>query len=175
MKTILLVEDQYPVIPRDILVGMGGFEIEVARSGDKAMALLLQNNYDLVLLDLRLPGLSGLEILEALRIADPDLPVVVLSGWTDKKVRERCAALGAAAFFQKPANFRQLHRRIIELMAHRDAQRLRARETIRLDSGQAEELARRRRLMKLKEQKAAMGLSTPPEVLTEIEDIEGSL
>lgn len=161
-----MIEDQWPFIPQQILERLGGFEISFIQQGDRALPLFLNNQYDLVILDLRLPGMSGLEILEGIRRIDDDLPVIVVSAWTDKAVRARALEMGAAAFFQKPPDYRKLHQKMVQLVMSR------ARQTIELTGDQAERLARTRRLNFLREQAARMGLNTPPEILMEIEDLE---
>lgn len=172
MKRVLLIEDQWPFIAQGILEAMGGFTISYVQRGDRAIGLFLNNRYDLVLLDLRLPGLDGLSVLEALRRIEPDLPVIVVSAWTDKAVREQAMGLGAAAFFQKPPNWRAVHRKMGEVIARREAAAAGPRETRELAGEASLRLARVRRLNLLKEKQALMGLSTPPEVLMEIEDLE---
>lgn len=169
MKRVLLVEDQWPFIPQQILENLGGFSVSFVQEGDKALALFLSNSYDLVLLDLRLPGLSGLAILEGIKRIEPELPVIVVSAWTDKRVRARALELGAAAFFQKPPDYRKLHAKMVELVGSRDTRR---RNTLKLEGEQAVKLSRMRRLNLLKERQARMGIATPPDVLIEIEDLE---
>ena len=57
---------------------------------------------DCLVLDLKLPGISGLELLERLRGSQPDLRVIVLTAHGDAETRRRALALGAAAFLSKP-------------------------------------------------------------------------
>ena len=121
--------------------------------------------------------LPWIKILEALKRIEPDLPVIVVSAWTDKGVRDQATLLGAAAFFAKPVkDWAKLHRKIIELIARREAARAgQSSQTIRLEGVQPEIMAKSRRLNKLREQAAVMGFRTPPEVLIEIEDLEREL
>jgi CheY-like chemotaxis protein len=123
-----------------------------------------------VVLDLRLPVIDGFTVLEAIKKIDPNVPVVVLSAYGDRLTRERAAEGGAEAFFVKPPDYLKLHSKLLTLIAQRQKF-----TTLQLSGHQAERLARMRRLMKLKEQAARMGISTPPEILTEIEDLEKEL
>jgi two-component system, response regulator, stage 0 sporulation protein F len=184
VKRILLIEDQHPYMVQGIIETQGKYRVDFVKTGTEAMGALLANRYDLVLLDLRLPGLHGLRVLEAIRHAEPDVPVIITSAFGDKKNREQAKLLGAAAYFTKPIDFRRLHQRMGEVIAQAEnKQQTRprpefiegARETIRFTGEQAEQIAKMRRLLKLKEQAAQMGLNTPPHILTEIEDIEGEL
>ena len=156
-----------------IIEALGEFAVEYVKSGDGAVARFLKESYDLVLLDLRLPGLPGLAVLDGLRRIDPELPVVVVSAFGDRRTREQALKLGASDYFVKPPDYRRLHRRMVELCAWRELEHAKGRmQTVQLEGRQAEQLALMRRLQKLREQAAKMGISTPPEVLVEIEDIE---
>jgi two-component system OmpR family response regulator len=87
---LLVVEDEAK-LAANLKRGLGeaGFAVEVAPSAEAARASLLQNRYDLMLLDLRLPGQDGLEFLAALRAAGAALPVLILTARdsTDERVR----------------------------------------------------------------------------------------
>lgn len=75
--------------------------------------------YDLVLLDLTMPGLDGLETLAELRARDTNLPVVLMSGYTEKDVRTRAAEDPALDFLQKPFHGRRLCEVLQALLAVR--------------------------------------------------------
>lgn len=168
MKRVLLVEDQLGFMSQDLLQVHGDLEITLATRGDEAVDLFATNQFDAVVLDLRLPVLDGFAVLQAIKKIEPGVPVVIVSAWSDHERRRQAVTLGAAAFFNKPPNFRELHRKLLEVMAKQPSQRA----TVSLDSTHVELIAKHRRLHKLKEQAARMGISTPPEVLTEIEDLE---
>lgn len=174
-KKVLLVEDEHPYMAQGILEAMGGYEISFAKNGLDALEKFLEDCcYDIVLLDLRLPGLHGFQVLEAIKKAEPDVPVIITSVFTDKKTRETSKALGAADYFTKPLNFRKLHERMGQLIALAQAKR-KTGDTLRFEQGQAEKLAKIRRLMLLRERAAKSGIDTPPEVIIEIQDLERDL
>lgn len=173
MKRVLLIEDQLGFMSQDLLQVHGDLEITLAVRGDEAIDIFTTSKFDAVVLDLRLPVLDGFVVLQAIKKIEPNIPVVIISAWADQGRRKQAQALGAAAFFSKPPNFREVHRKLLELMAIRP--RKRATDTIKLEEGQIELLAKHRRLAKLKEQAARMGINTPPEILTEIEDLENEL
>ena len=78
----VLVVDDNPVV-RDMLadvVTMLGYSPDPAANGPEALALFEQNHYDIVLTDILMPGMTGFEVLEALRLRDPKIPVVVITG-----------------------------------------------------------------------------------------------
>ncbi|WP_050435954.1 response regulator [Chondromyces crocatus] len=103
---ILLCEDQ-DAIRRMIeaLVGASGHEVTGVRTGAEAIELALKEPYDVVLLDLMLPGtMDGFEVCGRLR-SDPStkaLPIVIISALDDKESRERAERAGATAYYAKP-------------------------------------------------------------------------
>lgn len=169
MRAILLVEDQNPFISQTILEGYGFMEVTSVKRGDEAVEAFAAGHFDGVVLDLRLPVLDGWTVLTALKKIDDTIPVVILSAYGDRLSRERAEALGADAFFVKPPDYLKLHSKLMSLIA------LRRRDTMTFNGGNTEHLAKFRRLMKLKEQAAKTGISTPPEIQIEIEDIEAEM
>lgn len=87
-----------------------GFTIETAFSGDVAYQKLLEHNYDLVLLDIRMPGLNGGTVLKALRQkkSKAELPVVILSAFGTEADMMRYRADGANAALAKPYDLDEL-------------------------------------------------------------------
>ena len=108
--TILVVDDHRAV--REELafqLGYDGFQTREAVDGPSGAELALAPDVDLVLLDVKLPGLDGLEVLERIKAARPDLPVVMISGHGDLDTAVLAVRRGAYDFLQKPfANDRLL-------------------------------------------------------------------
>lgn len=184
---ILIVEDQNAFMIENLLhlyapdsdIGESQFEFEIIKDGCEAIARLAGSLPDLILLDLRLPGVGGLVVLEAIRKVDSCLSVIVVSAYGDKRTRQEAMRLGANDFFQKPVNTMKLYRRMRELLSRqpRTAEReARVREaTLQLDSLKTQYLAKYRRLLKLQERAAQLGSAAPPELLMEIEDLKQDL
>lgn len=84
--------------------------ISEADNGASAIAACRANRFDLVFLDLTMPGLSGYEVLAVLRVCRLDGKVVVLSADVQPKARERALQLGAAAFLRKPPDLEEIRR-----------------------------------------------------------------
>ncbi len=86
---VLIVDDEPSV--RDLLsaaIDMVGSEtMDMAEDGEKALALTLANRYDLVTLDIRMPGISGLETLPVIRHAMPRAIIVIISAYTDDAIK----------------------------------------------------------------------------------------
>ncbi len=87
-----------------------GYEAVAAADGGDLLDRLATDRADLIILDLDMPGMSGLEVLECLR-ADAELcriPVLVATGRRDRATQARCMELGARACYAKPLSLRKL-------------------------------------------------------------------
>jgi response regulator RpfG family c-di-GMP phosphodiesterase len=87
---------------------MSGYEVVAAESGGEALELLRAQRFDLLLTDQTMPGLSGLELTEAVSRMHPDMPVVLLTGHTDVELAKDSIRRGASDFVTKPVNIREL-------------------------------------------------------------------
>ena len=95
------------------------YVVATAASGPEALTLMDRQKFDLVLLDLNMPGMDGLETLTRMR-AEPhraDTPVIMLSADTRNDLRERCLAAGAADFLVKPLVVPMVRARIERCLA----------------------------------------------------------
>ena len=135
---ILVIDDHEDnrLLLEDIL-SMAGHEVVLAASGAEALALLPAASVDLVLLDLLMPGMNGLEVLLAMRArpALAELPVLVLSGIDHSDMTAQCLAAGARDFIRKPFEPAILRARIGATL---ERKRLRDRERHYLDRLDAE-------------------------------------
>ncbi len=107
--TILIVDDEPR--QRELLSGFVeslGCDAVVAESGETALQRLESQSIDMVLLDVRLPGISGLEVLEKIRSGDTALPVLLLTAYAD--LRQAVAAMksGADDYLAKPVDLEEL-------------------------------------------------------------------
>jgi len=88
------------------------FAVQVVSSGPEAEQLASDPSYDLVILDLNLPGLAGLDVLRGIRSKRPDLPVVIVTGASMVEERVRGLDAGADDYLAKPFAFAELAARI---------------------------------------------------------------
>lgn len=102
---ILVVDDEEDV--RDLLsrfLTRRGYEVDTAADGEAALEAVAQEKPDIVLLDIKLPKLSGLDVLERLRDEASDVAIITMSGVADENTARRSLELGAADFVTKPFN-----------------------------------------------------------------------
>ena len=123
---ILLVDDQPELrrIFRRTLVKLG-HEVVEASNGRAAVQLVRQQHFDVVLSDVRMPDMDGVELLQQLCELDAELPVVLISGGIDAEAEQAAAEYGAFDYLMKPLAFDKLQdstSRAIELRRrHADA------------------------------------------------------
>ena len=115
---ILLVDDNHVVREMLVdLVGALGYRADAAGSGAEALALFDRGQYDVVLTDLMMPGMSGWEVLAALRQRDPQLPIIILTG--TPAIGDPRAAQTGVAVLRKPIDVTALEATIKRMLAQR--------------------------------------------------------
>jgi two-component system nitrogen regulation response regulator NtrX len=102
-STILVIDDE-PNILKTVKMSLEieGYAVEVASSGAVGLQKLGERDVDLVLLDVMMPGQSGLEVLPKVRAAHPDVTVVMMSGNATVETAVQATKLGALDFIEKP-------------------------------------------------------------------------
>ena len=111
--TILVVEDEHAVA-RGIQYALQqeGYEVTLARSGEEGLELATRGAPDLILLDVRLPGMDGFEVLRRLRAAGTKSPVLMLTARDEEVDKVIGLELGADDYLAKPYGLRELLSRI---------------------------------------------------------------
>jgi two-component system, OmpR family, response regulator len=110
---ILVIEDESRIL-EFLRLGLEaeGFVVDAAGDGAVGLRLALEGSYELVVLDLLLPRVDGLQVLAELRRARADLPVLILSARSDLPTRLRGFDLGANDYLAKPFSFDELVARV---------------------------------------------------------------
>ena len=121
MKTILVVDDEPKIadLARDYLEH-AGFTVRTAADGEAALAAVRRDRPDLVVLDLGLPGLDGLDVTRAIR-RDSNLPVIMLTARDDELDKLLGLELGADDYLTKPFSPRELVARVRAVLRRVDA------------------------------------------------------
>ena len=91
------------------------FSIDTADDGDSALEILGKSSYDVVILDIRMPGGSGLDVLEKFRRAAWAPKVIVFTNYAFTQYRKKCLEIGASFFFDKSTEFDQLPQALEQL------------------------------------------------------------
>ena len=111
MQHILIIEDEAAI--RRVLVKIlseesDTYNVDEAEDGLKALEILKQQDYDLVLCDIKMPKMDGIEVLEVLKKMKPDIPVVMISGHGDLDTADNAMRLGAFDYISKPPDLNRL-------------------------------------------------------------------
>jgi DNA-binding response OmpR family regulator len=121
-KKILVVDDEPEV--RQLMehfLTQRGYEVCIAENGQQALAALDTFMADVVLLDMHMPVMDGIETLKRLAVRSPSLPVIMVTVNDDMETTTRLLQLGAADYVPKPFNLEYLEQAInIQLSATRE-------------------------------------------------------
>jgi DNA-binding response OmpR family regulator len=118
--SVLLVEDDAGIRGAfRLLLEESGYRVDAAATGHEAIALAEGHAPDVVVLDLGLPDVSGLEVARSLTAADRRVRVIALTGRTQESDRAAAADAGCAAYLVKPVDVRALLRAIAEQVSAR--------------------------------------------------------
>ena len=103
LKKMRVVDDA-PVVGKsfDRVLSGKGYAVITAADGEEALRKLSTESYDLVFTDIRMPGMSGLEVAERVKASQPWLPVVIVTGYGSGDNEARATAAGVAGFLRKP-------------------------------------------------------------------------
>jgi two-component system copper resistance phosphate regulon response regulator CusR len=108
-RSILLVEDE-PKIADTLKLGLteNGYMVELAYDGSIGYKLFMQGPYDLVILDINLPGINGYELCRKIRLKDPNVPVIMLTALNALTDKIEGYDAGADDYIVKPFEFKEL-------------------------------------------------------------------
>ncbi len=117
-ETILIVDDEQFILEacKDMLTKIG-YNIILAGSGEEAVETFRSNgDIDLIILDMVMPGMDGLEAYEHFKGIDPEVKVIISSGYSITDITEKIQGLGCDEYIQKPFTLNQISRIIRELL-----------------------------------------------------------
>jgi len=106
---VLLVDDEKEFVGSlSERLELRNLEADVAHDGEQALQAVQEDKPDVMVLDLRMPGIDGIDVLRKMKADHPKIPVVVLTGHGSDKDEKEARRLGAAAYLEKPADVDQL-------------------------------------------------------------------
>lgn len=120
MPRVLIVEDNAALADNlaEILQG-GGVESQVAHTAEEALEIARGERFDGVVTDLRLPGMSGLELLTALRLSGHRVPVILVTAFADERTVDQAEQAGALEVLPKPVDLVRFEELVQELTGPR--------------------------------------------------------
>jgi len=116
IRRILIVEDERSLLhllARSFLRTPEDYEVVTVGSGEEAIEEMTERPFGVIITDLVLPGMTGLDLLERSRMMHPEVSVIVITGFGDDEVRDRTLALGALDYIEKPFPFERIRQAVL--------------------------------------------------------------
>ena len=116
-KVVILLVDDDPAVRKALKFSLelDGFEVHACESGGELLHHPALKACDAIVLDYKMPGMNGLEVLENLKAADIGVPIIFITGPVTKDLRERAMRKGARLVMEKPLLDKSLSNKIHEL------------------------------------------------------------
>lgn len=117
-KTILVVDDERNFL--ELLtgsLGKRGFEVKTASNGIEALKLVEIESFDLALLDIRMGPMNGIQLLGEIKARQPDIKVIMMSGYPTRETGGQALEKGASAYLTKPVDLEDLLKTMNALLA----------------------------------------------------------
>lgn len=108
-ETILLVDDEEMILDSlSAILLKDGYQVDCAKSGDEALDILKQKQFDLIITDIRMPGINGLEMVEHLKILKPNQKILVITGYGSLETAVKAQHRGVSDYLIKPIDIKSL-------------------------------------------------------------------
>jgi DNA-binding NtrC family response regulator len=114
---VLIIEDDEEMrsLLKDFFVEEG-FETDSVSNGYDALGMLVKKPFDLVITDIRMPGLTGLDILPRIKKLQPGISIIIITAFGSEEVRRRAYERGATLYLEKPIQFQKLRELIHQMV-----------------------------------------------------------
>lgn len=120
MATLVIVDDEPGIVEEvKIFFEEEGHRVYTADSGEQGIEVIRKRKPDLVFIDMKLPDISGLRVLEETRKISPKSKTIVITGYVDQALIDQAEKLGRDAFLQKPFNLETLRFEVDRLLGTR--------------------------------------------------------
>ena len=120
---ILIVDDEKQLVyylKQTLHLELDDVRVDVAYSGEEALSQLAGASYDLILADLRMPGFNGLELIKGVRYLDPDVPIILMTGFGSQALQRQAEQMGVNHYLDKPFEIQEIMAIINRLLEKRD-------------------------------------------------------
>ncbi|PJK16824.1 two-component system response regulator [Chryseomicrobium excrementi] len=115
MTHLLIVDDQMGIrMLLQEVFEQSGYTVSIAANGEEALEMFRAQQVDGVLLDMKIPGMNGIEILKHMKREKPDVPVMMMTAYGELNLIEEAKELGAALYFTKPFDIFEVRSAVIE-------------------------------------------------------------
>lgn len=102
---VLIVDDEKRLamsLGQTLQLDFPACKVDTASSGEEALSVLASNTYNLIIADVRMPGISGLDLIKGVRYLDATVPIILMTGYGSASLRRQAASLGVDHYVDKP-------------------------------------------------------------------------
>jgi DNA-binding NtrC family response regulator len=118
-KRMLIVDDEETLtysLYQSFILAKHDYEVVTASSGEEAMIKLKEKKYDLVITDISMPGMSGLELLNNIKLNFPGTEVIVMTAYGSPEKKEEAFGSGAKYYVEKPFEIKEMKQMVMEIL-----------------------------------------------------------
>lgn len=116
---VLIVDDEKRLayfLGQTLQIDFPDCQVDTANSGEEALSSLASSTYDLIIADVRMPGVSGIELIKGVRYLDADVPIILMTGYGSASLRREAAMLGVNHYVDKPFDIEDLISTVSQLL-----------------------------------------------------------
>lgn len=123
-KRVLIIEDdeEMRALLRDV-IEEDGYKTDSVNNGSEAFRKLVKESFDLIITDIRMPGLTGLDILPGMKKLHPEAPIIIITAFGSEEVQRKALERGATVYLEKPLRFHELRTLIREIISSKEKNR----------------------------------------------------
>jgi YesN/AraC family two-component response regulator len=118
-KRLLIVDDEETLtfsLCQSFIRSNKDYEVVPASSGEEAFEKISEKPFDLIITDIRMPGMNGFDVLRRVKDQYPETEVVIMTAYGSGDVREKAIGEGAAYYIEKPFEMREFKKIVIDLL-----------------------------------------------------------
>jgi len=123
---VLIVDDERGLVHalrQTLRLEFPELQVDAAYSGEEGLSRLAEAVYDLIIADVRMPGFDGLELVKGVRYLNPEVPIILVTGFGTDQVRDEAAQLGVKYFWEKPFTVADLISAVNEFVVDKEIDR----------------------------------------------------
>ncbi len=119
MKRILLAEDDRNLSRSiDILLTLEGYQVIAVYNGEEALNKLLKQRYDMLITDIVMPNMNGIELVKKIRLINPTIPILIVSGRLNDALEQELWALNVTRILHKPIKPNEFRQTVDEIVSN---------------------------------------------------------
>lgn len=119
VKKLLIVDDEETLtysLYQSFILSQNNYEVVTAASGDEAAEKLITMKFDLVLTDIKMPGMDGLELLLLIKSKYPETKVIVMTAYGSLEKKDEALEKGASFYIEKPFEIKEIKQLVLEIL-----------------------------------------------------------